>query len=293
MAPLTEKGYACDWRTFREWCRRAKLRSLPASPETLSLFLADQLVSKKVVTVRRYAAGVAYKHSREGYPSPLDDSVRRTLRGASRMRAEQPRQMHPLSVAQLRKVVTVLKKGERTPAVVRNQALLVAGFASALRASNLVALRFEDLTFCPEGVLLLIRREKQNREGGAGRTVALPYGKHRTTCPVRTLKDWLKIRGRSEGALFGRLDHGMAGTELLNRRSLIGIVKRCVAAAGIDESQYSPHSLRSGLITAAGIAGVSALVVGEHVGHKSPESTARYFRPANRFRMNCAGMVGL
>jgi integrase len=208
------------------------------------------------------------------------------------MRAEQPRQMNPLSVAQLRKIVAELKDDKQTPAV-RNHALLVVGFASALRASNLVALHFEDLTFCPEGVLLLIRREKQNREGGAGRTVALPYGKHRITCPVRTLEDWLKIRGRSKGALFGRLDHGMAGTTPLNRRSLIGIVKRCVAAAGIDESQYSPHSLRSGLITAAGIAGVSALVVGEHVGHKSPESTARYFRPANRFRMNCAGMVGL
>ena len=291
MAVATERGYAHDWRTFRTWCERAGRQALPASPETLSLFIADQLASKKVVTVCRYAAGVGFIHRREGFPSPLDGSVHQTLRGARRMRAEQPRQMQPLTVAQLRTVAARLKG---SPVAIRNRAIVVVGFATAIRRANLAALSFEDLTFCEEGFCILVKREKQNREGVAGRVVAVPFGRNRITCPVRALEAWLKIRGRSPGPLFTRLDNA-SGTDLhpLSCNAIGKIVKGAIAGAGIDARQYGPHSLRSGFITEAGIAGASTLVIAAHVGHKSLESTARYFRPASLFRANCAGLVGL
>jgi integrase len=290
MAVATEKGYAHDWRTFQAWCDRAKRQALPASPETLSLFIADQLARKKVVTVCRYAAGVAFVHRREGYPSPADDSVHRTLRGARRTRAEQPRQMRPLSIAQIRKIAAALKG---SPAAVRNRAIVLVGFATALRRINLAALRVEDLTFCQEGFCVLVKREKQNREGGAGRTVAVPFGAKPLTCPLRALLAWLKIRGRHAGPLFSRLDSASGTADPLSTNAIGNIVKAAIAGAGIDARQYGPHSLRSGFITEAGIAGASTLLIAAHVGHKSVESTARYFRPAGLFRANCAGLVGL
>ena len=293
MAVATERGYAHDWRTFHAWCERAGRQALPASPETLSLFIADQLAGKKVVTVCRYAAGVAFIHSREGYASPFDNSVHKTLRGARRMRAEQPRQMRPLMAVQLGQICGHLIEN-RSPVCVRNRALILLGFATAIRRANLAALRIEDLTFCEEGLLVLVRREKQNREGGAGRLVAVPFGRNRITCPVRALEDWLKIRGRSPGPLFTRLDNA-SGTDLhpLSCNAIGKIVKGAIAGAGIDARQYGPHSLRSGFITEAAIAGATTLVIAAHVGHKSLESTARYFRPATLFRANCAGLVGL
>ena len=293
MSVATEKGYAHDWRTFRAWCERAGRQALPASPETLSLFIADQLAGKKVVTVCRYAAGVGFIHRREGFPSPLDGSVHQTLRGARRMRAEQPRQMRPLTVAQLREIAIHLER-RATPVAIRNRAIVLVGFATAIRRANLAALRFEDVTFCAEGLLVLVRREKQNREGGAGRTVAVPYGEKRITCPVRTLEAWLKIRGRGDGPLFTRLDKASSpAVDPLSSNAIGKIVKSAIAGAGIDARQYGPHSLRSGFITEAGIAGASTLVIAAHVGHKSLESTARYFRPASLFRANCAGLLGL
>jgi integrase len=270
----------------------ANRQALPASPETLSLFLADQLATKKVVTVARYVAGIAFRHRREGFPSPVDGSVHLTLRGARRLHAEQPRQMRPISVAQLRKVAAYLE-GVGTPIAIRNRAMLVLAFATALRLANLAALCFEDLTFCDEGVLVLVKREKQNREGVAGRKVAVPFGKNLLTCPVRTLDAWLKIRGRSPGPLFTRRNNSKTGIEPLSNRAIGRIVKGAMEGAGIDARQRGPHSLRAGFISEAGIAGASTLQIAAHVGHKSVNSTARYFRPGSLFRGNCAGLIGL
>jgi integrase len=87
--------------------------------------------------------------------------------------------------------------------------------------------------------------------------------------------------------------HRQRPADPLSTKAIENIVKRGIAAAGIDARDYSPHSLRSGIITAAGIAGVNPLLIQSHVGHKSAESTSRYFRPSNLFRSNPAGLIGL
>lgn len=290
MSPATEKGYAHDWKIFTRWAKRFGREPLPASSETVSLFIADQLRRKKVVTVARYACGIAFMHRREGFQSPCDNSVHKTLRGARRMRAEQPRQMRPLSIAQLRKIASRL---HGSAVAIRNRAILVLGFATAIRRASLASLAIEDVSFEAEGLVILLRREKQNREGCAGRMVAVPYGKNSATCPVRTLEAWLKHRGRQPGALFCRLNNGRRDIQPLGLNAIGKIVKAAVAGAGIDPREYGPHSLRSGFITEAGIAGASTLVIAAHVGHQCLDSTARYFRPGSLFRANCAALVGL
>src|SRR4029453_11863005 len=35
----TVKGYAADWRLFQLWCRAARRRALPATGETVALYL--------------------------------------------------------------------------------------------------------------------------------------------------------------------------------------------------------------------------------------------------------------
>lgn len=95
------------------------------------------------------------------------------------------------------------------------------------------------------------------------------------------------------GPLFTRLDNASGPIDSLSSNAIGNIVKRAIAAAGIDARQTGTHSLRSGFICEAGIAGVSTLLIAAHVGHKSVESTARYFRPGSVFRANCAGLVGL
>jgi integrase len=291
MSALTEYGYGQDWGFFREWCTQNECTALPATTETLSLFLVDQLAGKKVATVCRYASSIAYTHERAGYASPADGTVRAFLRGAQRIRAEQPRKVPPLSVEQLRHVSAVLG-GKPGPVAVRDKAILVTGFASGLRRSNLAMLRMEDVTFCAEGFILQIRREK-NDPRSSGRIVVAPYGTNELTCPVRTLNAWLAIRGVNKGPLFTRLDRGRPHDAApLSHNGMWRIIKGSIDDAGFG-GLFSPHSLRSGLISAAGSANVPLLVIAAQSGHKNLNSLQDYFRPAILFRSCAAGLIGL
>ena len=41
-AKRTWRAYSSDWQQFEAWCKSVGLRELPASPETVSIFLASQ-----------------------------------------------------------------------------------------------------------------------------------------------------------------------------------------------------------------------------------------------------------
>jgi site-specific recombinase XerC len=116
----------------------------------------------------------------------------------------------------------------------RDRALLLVGRAAALRRSELVALDVGDLGFEPEGVVLMIRRSTTDW-GGAGASVAVPFGGEEATCPVGALHRWLDTAAvaASEGRVFRRIDrHGNLGPTLSDR-ALAEIVAARAVAAGL------------------------------------------------------------
>ena len=68
-------------------------------------------------------------------------------------------------------------------------------------AALVPALDCADTTFVAEGLDLVIRRDKTD-QAGQGREIAISYGKHRDTCPVRALGAWLDAAGISVGPIF-------------------------------------------------------------------------------------------
>jgi hypothetical protein len=85
----------------------------------------------------------------------------------------------------------------------RDRALLALGFAGAFHRSELVALRVEDLTECPDGLRVRIRRSKTDQEG-EGQEIAIPRG-YRPR-PVEALQAWLAAAGISSGRLPPRAE---------------------------------------------------------------------------------------
>lgn len=79
--------------------------------------------------------------------------------------------------------------------------MLVLGWAGALPRSELVNLNAEDITITRDGLTLRLGTSKTDQKG-EGQDVALPYGSHQLTCPVRSLEDWLAASGITEGPLF-------------------------------------------------------------------------------------------
>jgi integrase len=87
------------------------------------------------------------------------------------------------------------------PAGCRDRALLLLGFAGALRRSELVGLDVADVTEGTDGLTVHLRHSKTDQEG-AGRTVGVPFGSNPATCPVRAWRGWLEVSGVTEGAAF-------------------------------------------------------------------------------------------
>lgn len=291
-SPNTQQSYAADWRVFRTWCKLAHRRSLPASPETLALFLVDLIArGRKVNTAERRAHGVAYLHRQKQLPNPLTDDVKTVLWGARRAKIETPRQMAPLCTAEVRKIVQRLRN-EGTQLAMRDRAIVLTGYASALRRANLRALNLSDIEFVRQGYIIHVRREKQDQQG-KGRYIGIPFGTHEVTCPVRALREWLKTRGNHQGALFSTSKGGQLVKDRLGIHTIHTIVKRSMEKAGIDSRGRGPNSLRSGFITTAGEAGASDLLIAKQSGHRSMAALRRYFRPSDLFRVNACTLLGL
>ena len=195
-----------------------------------------------------------------------------------------------MTVADLRMMCGI--QGEDLQGI-RDSALLLVGFAGALRRSELVGLDVADVIPADGGTILTLRRSKTDQEG-AGRQVGIPYGSHRETCPVRSLHRWLEIAELEEGPIFRPIDrHGSVGSTRLSDRSVALIVQRAAKKAGLDPGLFAGHSLRAGLATAAAAAGVSEHDIARTTGHKSVAVLRRYVRTATVFERNAAASVGL
>src|ERR1700693_305317 len=140
LSPITERGYAYDWSVFSRWCTRELRESLPASPDTVALYITELLVNgKKISTAKRRWNGILHAHRTAALPLPATEEPRAILNGAQRIRLEQPRQMAPLSIASLEKIAAWLS-GKDDAGSARDLAIMLVGFASSLRRSTLCEL---------------------------------------------------------------------------------------------------------------------------------------------------------
>lgn len=293
LAPLTQTGYAYDWRAFRRWCESRALQPLPATPDTVALFAIDLLSrERKTSTVRRLLAGVAHVHRREGHAIDWTERLEDLMAGARRYRPEPLEQAKPLSIEDLRAISSYLALGNSDARLVRDRAIVLVGFASALRAASLCELQISDVEFATRGAILKIRREKNDQEG-QGRMIGLPHGRHPETCPVLCLREWIGRRGAFAGPLFTHIRKNAGSTPGLTSSHINVIVQRCASRAGVDSSGISSHSMRAGLVTSAGEANCGEMAIAAQTGHRNLAMVRRYFRRRDVFRGNILSLLDL
>jgi site-specific recombinase XerD len=288
----TRRAYASDWRHFLAWCKTAGQGSLPASPETLILYLSALAQSAKTSTLTRRLSAISQAHQAAGFESPSQHlAVRKVMAGIRREKGTAQTGKKPVVTEDIRAMVATLSSKRLLD--VRDRALLLLGFAGALRRSELVALNVEDLKINREGLIVTIRRSKTDPEG-QGRLVGIPYGSTPATCPVRALQSWLETLGADGGPLFRPINrHQQIGRKRLTSQSVALVVKRSGAAAGFDAKQLAGHSLRAGLATAAAAAGVPERAIMAQTGHRSLTTLRKYIREGSLFLENAAAKVGL
>ena len=86
----------------------------------------------------------------------------------------------------------------------RDAAVILLGYASAMRRSELTALTLLDVEEKTDGLLVTIRQSKTDQEG-QGQIVAVARGENPETDPVAALAAWRRLRGHEPGPLFPRV----------------------------------------------------------------------------------------
>lgn len=284
-AESTRRAYRSDARIFIEWCESKNLQSLPASPETVSNFIADQASNAvKPATLARRLAAIRSLHESAELPTPTSNKlVSATMKGIKREMGTAPKQKNALTIELLYKVLAAIDTA--TLQGKRDRAILLLGFSGAFRRSELAALEVSDIEFVEHGLKVLVRSSKTDKFG-EGETVGIYSQRLNIPSAVREYMDSGSI---TEGALFRPITKGgNLRFQAISDKSIAEVVKRYVKAAGLNPDAFGGHSLRSGFVTTALESGAGMFRVMDVTRHKSTQTLKGYARAADMFR-NHAG----
>jgi integrase len=293
-APATLKAYRNDWRDFESWCREHRLHSLPSTPETVALYIADRASTLALGTIARRLTSITKAHQAAGFTDSRATTrhfvVGETLKGIRRTIGTAQHGKAPLFSVDIRRIVAVRREDLLG---LRDAALVLVGFAGGFRRSELAGIHVCDLKFSADGVVVTVRKSKTDQEG-AGRDVGLPFGASQDTCPVRALRQWLDRAAIREGPVFRSVGrYGHVSRRGLHRDSIGKLLKRAAGRAGLKVEELGGHSLRAGCVTQAAMNGVRGFVIMKQTGHKTVTTLRRYIRSGEIFRENAAAGLGI
>ena len=317
----TARAYASDWRLFARWCRRRGFEAAEPHPPTVGLYLAalaagDGMDACAVSTIDRKLSGLCAAYRAAGTPLDRQDRhIANVMAGIRRTHAKPPRQKEAVLGEDVLDMIATLPNDLRG---FRDRAILLLGFAGALRRSEVVGLdcgpsETQDgdgwIEILPAGASGSAGASGQSGDGGllltirgktGWRQVEVGRGSSERTCPVAALETWLKLGRIAHGPVFRRLAQANGGVaaERLSDKHVARLVQKTAMAAGIrgDLAEgarrlaFAGHSLRAGLATAAD---VEEALVQKQLGHASAEMTRGYKRRRDRFRVNLTRAAGL
>jgi integrase len=322
LAPNTWKAYAADWRAWSAWAGAHDLPVLPAQPLDLARYLVDQAPGRRIGTLTRRLSGIGKAHALAGHGDPTDDpAVREVLRGLRRKHGSARTGAPPLWTSDIERIVDATYAvadpahgpGQGS-AEVRDRALLLLAFTSALRRSELAVLDLDDLEPDPAGLIVHIARSKTDQHG-EGTYLGIPYAARPRLCAVTAVQAWrerltlLRVAGAeaSGGPLFRPIDrHGRLGSlgasrhgpdSRLSPAAIREVVVRRAVAAGLTPNHghrfFTAHSTRAGFATQAAANGAGERAIMDQGRWRSQQVAWTYIHRGSVFTDNAAGRLGL
>ena len=254
-----------------------------------------------MVTLNLACTAIRHVHLQHGLPNPAETTLVRQVRlGLRRTYGTAPRRLaRPLTVAEICQIVEAIDITE--PIGVRDTAIILLGYASAMRGSELAALTLADIEHQPDGLLVTIRHSKTDQER-SGQTVAVAHGNHAATDPVAALAAWTRLRRTQlddltdgePGALFTRTWQTRISDHPLGKWAVARMLRHRAEQAGLDGTRITAHSLRAGHATAAALAGVPLHRIAAQTRHKDLGVLLnRYVRPAEALTTTSSRDLGL
>ena len=292
----TIRAYKSDFKDFGAFCAKHNFKTLPTDPKIVSLYLT-YLSGRdaKMSTLRRRLVSISMIHKLKGhYLDTKHPVIIENLMGIKRTKGSFQRGKKPLLINQLKAIINVINK-EKIDEIkkIRDKTIILVGFGGGFRRTELISIDHEDLEFVPEGVKITIKRSKTD-QFGEGMIKGLPYFSNQEYCPVVHLKKWLEISKIKNGSIFRRFTKGCSlNKNRLTDQSVVLLIKSYLNLAGIENKNYSGHSLRSGFATVSAESGADERSIMAITGHKTTQMVRRYIKEANLFKNNALNKIKL
>ena len=290
----TVRAYKSDFNDFSLFCAQNGFKSLPSEPKIVSLYLTHLSTKEvKMSTLKRRLVSIGVIHKLKGhYLDTKHPIIIENIMGIKRRKGSVQKGKKPILISNLKLIINVIDKSKYEDIKkYRDRSIILIGFSGGFRRNEIVSLDYDDLDFVSEGLKINLKRSKTD-QFGEGSVKGLPYFDNAQYCPVLSLKNWIEVSNISSGPLFRRFSKGSKLSEnRLTDQTVALLIKKYLKLAGIDNKNYSGHSLRSGFATTAAESGAEERSIMAMTGHKSTEMVRRYIKEANLFKNNALNKI--
>ena len=271
--PTTEASYAPMWKKFVSFCLCNNRSFLPASPDTVIMFMRSLLaqgLSRGYINGTAPAAIRRY-HTLGGFPVPtVDDMVILAKRVVTR-HTKAPTSKLPVTTAQLKQMTVLVRPSYSS---VRDMFMMILMFFAFLRRSEVVSLE-PDHTWIDhdaEGspILNVFVQKSKTDQGRNGDLIVLAANPvDFWLCPVQWFEYFSTLRAPSAPYVF----HSSLARSDLGKKLALDVpndrIKHMLVSIGVDPAPYGSHSCRRGGATHAAAKGVSERLIKRHGRWKS------------------------
>lgn len=262
FAAGTVKNLHTQWKSFLMFCIYFDVTPVPASVETLCLYV--QFLGrtfKSVSAIRNYISGVKLMHMLVDAQCPQFTAVelKLALRGVERLKQHRVKQAAPVTPEILLDLFQVLDLSEDQHLVF--WCLSLIAFFTMARKSNLVPTSVRafdkakqlcrgDIVVSEDCLLVSYKWSKTNQFAKKVLFVPLLSMPESILCPVRAYRAMInRIPAISQAAAFSIVKHGKLVPLLYHQFQCL--IRQFISQTGRDGENFSSHSFRRGGATTA------------------------------------------
>ena len=239
FAENTIRAYRSDFMQYQTWCLKNNLDPIPASADTMAIYVDYLSKVSKSATIRRRinSLGTILKLSKNHDPTK-EPEVILALKRMHRKIGRAQEQAAPLTKTLLDQLLDSCDNSVRG---IRNKVLLKLGYETMRRRSELCAFKFKDIANAPNGKPIIKLNFSKTDQYGTGKV--LPISGDLATL----LQQWREIVGIGGYILRSINRHGHIENSL-NPASVSTILKALQNKLNTASPQqsFSGHSFRVG-----------------------------------------------
>jgi hypothetical protein len=266
-ATSTKKTYRSQIKSFYTFCLKFGLIPIPATQETLCLYMTFLSRSLSSNSIPGYMNVIRIIHLEAGYENPLERNWELKLlhRGIARLIGVPPKQKLPISVEILVKISRTLTN---LPSDIAFWAACLVVFFGFMRKSTLLPFpdalamgkfisRGDISNFTLSSFLVSVKHSKTIQFGQRIHTLPFVACPDVRICPVRAL---LKHFGVSPLSMSAPLFNYVVGLGEVNfsHSFFVKRLRKALLGVGENPKEISCHSFRRGVATLAYMAGLLA-----------------------------------